>query len=72
MIPVEARKELGMDVGTRLLVFSHLADKGLLLVKVDAVEELIDLISYHTDEIIKMLRNSEAAIVTIENEDASS
>ena len=40
VIPVEARKELGVDAGTKLLVFSNFRGKGLIFVKVEAVEPL--------------------------------
>ena len=66
VIPVEARKELGMDAGTKLLVFGHFGGRGLLFVKVEAVEELLNVMSRRVDEFAKLLRESEAAI---ENED---
>ncbi|MCD6567694.1 MAG: AbrB/MazE/SpoVT family DNA-binding domain-containing protein [Dehalococcoidia bacterium] len=68
VIPAAARKELGIDGGAKLLVFSHFQEKGLILIKVDAVEELVNLISHHTDEVIKMLRNNEVAVPERENE----
>jgi len=69
VIPAAARKELGIDGGAKLLVFSHFQEKGLILIKVDAVEELVNLISHHTDEVIKMLRNNKVAVAEKENED---
>ena len=68
VIPAVARKELGIDVGTKLLVFSLFQEKGLILIKVDAVEELVNLISHHTDEVIKMLRNNKVEVTETENE----
>ena len=59
VIPVEARKELSIDVGTKLLVFSHLQGRGLIFVKVEAVEELFNIMSRRVDEFAKLLRESE-------------
>jgi bifunctional DNA-binding transcriptional regulator/antitoxin component of YhaV-PrlF toxin-antitoxin module len=63
VIPVEARKELGVDVGTKLLVFGHFAGRGLLFVKVEAVEELLNVMSRRVDEFAKLLRETETADV---------
>ncbi len=66
VIPVEARKELGMDAGTKLLAFGHFGGRGLLFVKVEAVEELLNVMSRRVDEFAKLLRETETA--NIENE----
>lgn len=65
VIPVEARKELGIDAGTKLLVFGHFGDRGLILVKVGVVEELLNIISRRVSEFTQMLKETEGA----ENED---
>ncbi|MEA3442607.1 MAG: AbrB/MazE/SpoVT family DNA-binding domain-containing protein [Chloroflexota bacterium] len=59
VIPAEARKELGIDVGTKLLVFSHFQGKGLIFVKVEAVEELLNTMSRRVEEFASLLRKSE-------------
>jgi SpoVT / AbrB like domain. len=59
VIPVEARKELGIDVGTKLLVFSHFQGRGLIFVKVEAVEELLNIMSRRVGEFAKLLRKTE-------------
>ena len=59
VIPVEARRELGIDVGSKLLVFNHSSDRGLLFVKVEAVEELLNIMSRRIDEFAKLLRETE-------------
>ena len=59
VIPAEARKELGIDVGTKLLVFSHFQSKGLIFVKVEAVEELLNTMSRRVEEFASLLRKSE-------------
>lgn len=61
VIPVEARKELGIDVSTKLLVFSHLHGRGLIFVKVEAVEELLNIVSRRVDEFSKLLRETKTA-----------
>ena len=68
VIPVEARKELGIDAGTKLLVFSHFGGRGLIFVKVGAVEELLNIMSRRVDEFAKLLRETETADVGMENE----
>jgi len=45
VIPAHARKELGIDAGATLLVFKSLRGRGLTLLKVDAVEEMLTLAS---------------------------
>jgi bifunctional DNA-binding transcriptional regulator/antitoxin component of YhaV-PrlF toxin-antitoxin module len=56
VIPVEARKELGMDVGTRLLTFKLFQGRGLVFVKVEAVEELVNIMTQHVNEFSKLVR----------------
>ena len=59
VVPVEARRELGIDVGTKLLVFGHFGGRGLMFVKVEAVEELLNTISRKVDEFARFLREAE-------------
>ena len=61
VIPVEARKELGIDVGTKLLVFNHFHGGGLIFVKVEAVEQLLNIMSRRVDEFANLLRTNKAA-----------
>ena len=56
VIPVEARRELGMDVGTRLLTFKLFQGRGLVFVKVEAVEELVNIMSQHVNAFTKLVR----------------
>ena len=67
VIPVEARKELGIDIGTKLLVFNHFQGRGLIFVKVEDVEELLNVMSRRVDEFAKLLRETETA--NIEDKD---
>ena len=66
VIPVEARKELGMDVGTRLLTFKLPQGRGLVCVKVEAVEEFVNIMSQHVNEFTKLAR--EIRTENLENE----
>jgi bifunctional DNA-binding transcriptional regulator/antitoxin component of YhaV-PrlF toxin-antitoxin module len=59
VIPVEARKELGIDVGTKLLVFSHFGGRGLIFVKVGVVEELLNIIGRRVSEFAQVLKETE-------------
>ena len=61
VIPVEARKEMGIDIGTKLLVFSHFQGRGLLFVKVEAVEELLNIMSRQVNKFAKLLWETETA-----------
>ena len=61
VIPVEARKELGIHVGSKLLVFSHFGGGGLIFVKVEAVEELFNIMSRRVAEFAKLLRETKTA-----------
>lgn len=56
VIPVEARKELGMDVGTRLLTFKLFPGGGLVFVKVEAVEQFVNIMTQHVNDFTKLVR----------------
>ena len=64
VVPVEARRELGIDVGTKLLVFGHFRGRGLMFVKVEAVEELFNIMSRKVDEFARLLREAETGDTT--------
>ncbi len=68
VIPADARRELGIDVGTKLLVFSHFGGRGFIFVKVDAVEELLNMASRRLDEFSKLLSESETLDMKTEDE----
>jgi bifunctional DNA-binding transcriptional regulator/antitoxin component of YhaV-PrlF toxin-antitoxin module len=61
VIPVEARKELGIDTGSRLLVFGHFGGRGLIFIKAEAAEELLNVMSSRLDEVAKLVQESKAA-----------
>jgi bifunctional DNA-binding transcriptional regulator/antitoxin component of YhaV-PrlF toxin-antitoxin module len=61
VVPVEARKELNIDTGDKLLVFGHFGGRGLTLIKVEAVEELFNIMSSQLDEIMRFVKQSRTA-----------
>ena len=63
VIPVEARKELGIDAGNKLLVFGHFEGLGLSLIKVEAAEKLLNIMSSQLDEVAKLVKESKTADV---------
>ena len=60
VVPVEARRQLGIDPGTRLLVFDVLEGSGLLFLKVEAVEELVNAMSQRVSEFAGLLQGAGA------------
>jgi len=63
VVPVEARKELGIDTGDKLLVFGHFGGRGLMFIKVEAVAELVNIMSSRLDEAAKLVKESKTADV---------
>ena len=45
VIPISARKGLDMSPGTTLLVFEAFGGRGLILLKADAIEDLLNTVS---------------------------
>ena len=58
VVPVEARKELGVDTGDKLLVFGHFGGRGLIFIKAEAAEELLNIMSSRLDEVAKLVKES--------------
>jgi bifunctional DNA-binding transcriptional regulator/antitoxin component of YhaV-PrlF toxin-antitoxin module len=63
VVPVEARKELGIDAGNKFLVFGHFQELGLILIKVEAAERVLDAISTQLDEVARLVRESKSGKV---------
>jgi len=72
VIPVEARKELGIDTGDKLLVFGHFVGRGLIFIKAEAAEELLNIMSSRLDEITKLVKESKTIDIGIKSEDNQS
>jgi len=68
VIPIEARKELTIDTGSKLLVFGHFIGLGLIFIKAEAAEELLNIMSNRLDEVTKLVMESKTADVGIESE----
>ena len=68
VIPVEARRELGIDAGSKLLVFGHFMRQGLIFIKVEAAEELLNIMSSGLDELAKLVKESKTADIGTEGE----
>ena len=61
VVPVEARKELDVDAGSKFLVFGHFQGQGLIFVKVEAAEELLNMVTSRLDEIARLIKGSKAS-----------
>jgi bifunctional DNA-binding transcriptional regulator/antitoxin component of YhaV-PrlF toxin-antitoxin module len=72
VIPVEARKELGIDTGNKLLVFGHFGGRGLIFIKAEAAEELLNIMSSRLDEVTKLVKESKNAGAGIKGEGKAS
>jgi len=57
VIPVNARKELGLAAGATLLVFPALRGQGLMLLKVDAIEQMVGMISQRLTEFERLVKD---------------
>ena len=57
VIPASARKELGIDTGTRLLAFIGPGRRGLVLLKADAVEEMVNMLNQQLGGMEKVLKD---------------
>jgi bifunctional DNA-binding transcriptional regulator/antitoxin component of YhaV-PrlF toxin-antitoxin module len=63
VIPVEARKELGVDTGNKFLVFGHFEGLGLIFIRVEAAEKVLNIISSQLDEVAKLVKESKTVDV---------
>jgi bifunctional DNA-binding transcriptional regulator/antitoxin component of YhaV-PrlF toxin-antitoxin module len=57
VIPVNARKEMGIDAGITLLVFKALRGQGLVLLKVDAIEQMMSMVSQRLTDFEKLVKD---------------
>ena len=58
VIPANARKELGVDTGATFLVFESFHGRGLVLLKADAVEQMLNMMSERLYHFEKLLRDT--------------
>ncbi len=69
VIPVEARKEIEVEAGSKLLVFGHFNGQGLIFVKVEVAEELLNIMSSKLDEVARVVRESKTSDVGSSGDD---
>jgi len=72
VIPVEARKELDIDTGSKLLVFGHFGGRGLIFIKAEAAEEMLNVMSSRLDEVAKLVKESKTSGTGIKNKGKTS
>jgi len=68
VIPMEARKEIGIDTGDKLLVFGHFGGRGLIFIKAEAAEELLNIMSSRLDEVTKLVKEGKTTGAGIKGE----
>ncbi len=64
VIPINARKEMSIDAGTTLLVFEAFHGQGLVLLKVDAIEQMMSMVSQQLTEFEKLVKGYKSPKVT--------
>jgi len=57
VIPASARKELGIDAGATFLVFKSFHGRGLVLLKADAIEQMLGMMGEQLASFEKLLRD---------------
>ena len=57
VIPANARKKLGIDTGSTLLAFEFFHGQGLVLLKVDAVEQMLSMMSERLADFEKLVKD---------------
>jgi bifunctional DNA-binding transcriptional regulator/antitoxin component of YhaV-PrlF toxin-antitoxin module len=72
VIPVEARKELDIDTGSRFLVFGHFEGLGLILIKVEAAEKMLNMVSSRLNEIAELVKKNQSDDAGLEGESKAS
>lgn len=57
VIPASARKELGLNPGTTLLVFNSFHGRGLVLLRADSLEEMVNMMSEKLTRFEKQMKD---------------
>ena len=70
VIPVEARRELNMNVGTKLLAFNLFQGRALLLLKTEALEQLLTLITARLGEFESIAKQTSETATGSNEEDS--
>lgn len=53
VIPAEARNEMGLQAGDKLLVMKHPMHEGLVIFKIEAVREFLDEFAARVDQLVE-------------------
>jgi len=69
VIPANARKELGIDTGATLLAFKAFRDQGLVLIKADAMEHMLSMMSERLAHFEKLVKGYKSKSATEEKGD---
>ena len=69
VIPVNARKELNIGSGDTLLACGTTHGEGLLLLKVDAVERILSVMSEQLDSIGKLVKDYRSGVNGVPGEE---
>ena len=69
VIPVNARKELNIGSGDTLLACGTPHGEGLLLLKVDAVERILSVMSEQLDSIGKLVKDYRSGVNGVPGEE---
>ncbi len=56
VIPASARKEVGIDTGATLLVFTSPDRRGLFFFKAEAVEQMVKMLSENLSSVERVLK----------------
>jgi AbrB family looped-hinge helix DNA binding protein len=64
VIPVNARKEMGLKAGNTLLVFKVLHGQGLVLLKVDTIEQMMDIVNERLTDFEKLVKDYKSPEMT--------
>ena len=64
VIPASARKELGIDSGSTLLVCAPPHGEGLLLLKADTIEQILSTVSERLADFEKVMKEHKALEAT--------
>ena len=70
VIPINARKELDIDAGTTLLVFGGPHGQGLMFLKVDAIEQMMSMVSERLTDFEKLVKGYKSPKATSGKEKA--
>lgn len=57
VIPISARKELGINPGSTLLVFRGFRGEGLLLLKADTIEAMLSTVSAKLSSLERQIKD---------------